>query len=226
MGWRHARYLMAAIISISGVQTQAQVRCGVCCPPCTGEGGTASLRVGTQNKTTDPRFCVTTALSYCPCWFTSPCFQGIKGQPIVISVVTVVVPPLAGFFSYPNRIPLITSTKTTIMANPGCFPGTRQVKKNYCPDREGPLLQPLLRVLGSAVTATIFLSIDRVHSNNRFAVGNQNQVKCPPPLPGAHPATILSLTFGMETQVGETKPRWQQNRAGIGVNALQAIRLL
>ena len=46
-------------------------------------GGTASLRVGTQNKTTDPRFCATTALSHCPCWFTAPCFQGIKGQSIV-----------------------------------------------------------------------------------------------------------------------------------------------
>ena len=39
-----------------------------------GGGGTASLRVGTQNKTTDPRFCATTALSHCPCWFTAPCF--------------------------------------------------------------------------------------------------------------------------------------------------------
>ena len=37
-------------------------------------GGTASLRVGTQNKTIDPRFCTTTALSHCPCWFTAPCF--------------------------------------------------------------------------------------------------------------------------------------------------------
>ena len=32
-----------------------------------GGGGTASLRVGTQNKTTDPRFCATTALSPYPC---------------------------------------------------------------------------------------------------------------------------------------------------------------
>ena len=31
-----------------------------------GGGGTASLRVGTQYKTTDPRFCATTALSQCP----------------------------------------------------------------------------------------------------------------------------------------------------------------
>ena len=40
-----------------------------------GGGGTASLRVGTQNKTTDPQFCATTALShlYNPCWFTAPC---------------------------------------------------------------------------------------------------------------------------------------------------------
>ena len=40
-----------------------------------GEGGTASLRVGTQNKTTEPRFCATTALSRCSCWFTAPCLQ-------------------------------------------------------------------------------------------------------------------------------------------------------
>ena len=39
-----------------------------------GGGGTASLRVGTQNKTTDPQFCASTALSHCPCWFTAPCF--------------------------------------------------------------------------------------------------------------------------------------------------------
>ena len=39
-----------------------------------GGGGTASLRVGTHNKNTDPRFCATTALSHCPCWFTAPCF--------------------------------------------------------------------------------------------------------------------------------------------------------
>ena len=35
-------------------------------------GGDASLRVGTHNKTADPRFCATTALSHCPCWFTAP----------------------------------------------------------------------------------------------------------------------------------------------------------
>ena len=43
-----------------------------------GGGGTASLRVGTQNKTTDPQFCATTALSHCPCCFTARCFLGIK----------------------------------------------------------------------------------------------------------------------------------------------------
>ena len=62
-----------------------------------GGGCTASLRVVTQNKTTDPRFCATTALSHCPCWFTAPCFQGIIGQPIVITVVTTVCPQWTSF---------------------------------------------------------------------------------------------------------------------------------
>ena len=62
-----------------------------------GGGGTDSLRVGTQNKTTDPWFCTTTALSHYPCWFTAPCFHGINGQPIVITVVTVACPQWTSF---------------------------------------------------------------------------------------------------------------------------------
>ena len=53
-------------------------------------GGTASLRVGTQNKTTDLWFFATIALSHYPCRFMAPCFWGIKGQAIVIIVVTAV----------------------------------------------------------------------------------------------------------------------------------------
>ena len=62
-----------------------------------GGGGTASLRVDTQNKTTDPWLSVTTALSHCPCWFTAPCFQGFKGQPIAITVVTATCPQWTSF---------------------------------------------------------------------------------------------------------------------------------
>ena len=66
-----------------------------------GEGGgggvTASLRVGTENKTMGSRFCATTAHSHCPCWFTAPCFQGIKGQPIVITIVTTTCPQWTSF---------------------------------------------------------------------------------------------------------------------------------
>ena len=29
-----------------------------------------------------------TSPSHCPCWFKAPCFQGLKGQPSVITVVT------------------------------------------------------------------------------------------------------------------------------------------
>ena len=43
-----------------------------------GGGGTASLRVGTPNKTTDPRFCATTALSYHPAGLQPPVFQVSK----------------------------------------------------------------------------------------------------------------------------------------------------
>ena len=99
-----------------------------------GGGGTVSLRVGTQNKTTDPRFCATTALSHCPCWFTAPCFQGIKGRPIVITVVTAACHQRTSFFSCPDTITLSTVAKTLVTANQGCFPWTSQAN-NYSPNR-------------------------------------------------------------------------------------------
>ena len=62
---------------------------------CGGGGGlasTASLRVGTQNYR-PPVLCYHKPLSLpFPRWITAPCFQGIKGQPIVITVVTVACP--------------------------------------------------------------------------------------------------------------------------------------
>ena len=114
-------------------------------------GGTASLRVSTQNKTTDPAFCATTALSHCPSWVTASFLMPQK-QFMVITVVTAVHPQQASVFSYPDTITLITLIKTLIIAYPGYFSWTRQTK-NYCSHRKGPLL----RVLGS-VTAPLFLS--------------------------------------------------------------------
>ena len=87
-------------------------------PSAGGGGGTASLRVGTQNKTANPWFFATTALSYYSCWFTAPCFSGIKGQPIVITVVTAVYSQQALFFSYPDTISAKTVIKTLLIGNP------------------------------------------------------------------------------------------------------------
>ena len=88
-----------------------------------GGGGTASLRVGTQNKTTDLQFGATTALSHCPCWLTAPCFQGIRGQPVVITVVTAACPQWTSFSA--DSITPITVAKTLIIANPGCVHGLK-----------------------------------------------------------------------------------------------------
>ena len=50
--------------------------------------------------------------------------------------------------SYPDTITLVTLIKRPIIANPGCFPWTRQAK-NYGPHRGGPLLQlPFREYLG------------------------------------------------------------------------------
>ena len=49
-----------------------------------GRGGTASLRVGTPNKTTDPRFYATTALFHYPCWFAAPCFEASKDSLVLL----------------------------------------------------------------------------------------------------------------------------------------------
>ena len=93
-------------------------------------GGTASFRVGTQNKTIDPRFCTTTALSHCPCWKAYCyycCYCGL--------------PPVDIIFNCPDTITLITVAKTLIIANPGCFPCTSQAK-NYSPNRKYPSNSP------------------------------------------------------------------------------------
>ena len=62
-----------------------------------GGGGYSLFEVRYPNKTTDPLFCATTDLSNCPCWITAPCFQGIKGQPIVITVATAACPQWTSF---------------------------------------------------------------------------------------------------------------------------------
>ena len=107
-----------------------------------GGGGTASLMK-------DLQFCATTALSHCPCWFTAPCFQGIKGQPIVITVVTVTCPQWTSFLgryrgdeakgSALTRCYL--EAKTLIKAKPRCFPWTSQAD-NYSPNRKCPSDSP------------------------------------------------------------------------------------
>ena len=126
------------------------------------------MRVGTQNKTTDPRFCATTALSHCPCWFTAPCFQDIKGQPTVITVVTTTSPQWTSF-----------STKTQSIANLGCFPWTSQAN-NYSANRKCPSDSPLLRVFKGSVTAPLFLAYSH-SSGSPFCSGYPKPGRVPPP---------------------------------------------
>ena len=68
-----------------------------------GGGRTASLRVGTQNKTTDPRFYAITALSHCPCCFTAPCFcTRHRRKAYCYYCCYRGLPPVDIIFSYPD----------------------------------------------------------------------------------------------------------------------------
>ena len=131
-----------------------------------GGGGTASLRVGIQNKTTDPRFCAITDPLSLPLLIYSPLFSRFKRTVYCYYCCYPGLPPVDIIFSCPVTITLITVAKTLIIANPGCFPWTIQAN-NYSPNRKCPTDSPPsessmvcdspLRVLGS-VTAPSFLA--------------------------------------------------------------------
>ena len=106
-----------------------------------GGGGTASLRVGTQNKTTDPRFCATTALSHCPCCFTAPCILRHQRKAYCYYCCYRGLPQVDIIFSCPDTITPITVAKTLIIANPECFPWTSQAN-NYSSNRKCPSDSP------------------------------------------------------------------------------------
>ena len=156
-----------------------------------GGGGTASLRVG-SSVLPQP------SPMHCPCWFPAPCFQGIKGQPIDITVVTAACPPpppsghhfQLSWYNYSYNC-----SQTIIIANPGCFPWTSQAN-NYRPNRTSPSDSPpppLLRVLGS-VTAPSFLAYSQ-SSGSLFCSGypKPGWVTPPPPL-GSRLRTSLPNT--------------------------------
>ena len=115
-----------------------------------------ALLSSTQNKTTDPRFCGTTALSRLSLLVYSPLFSRHQRTAYCYYCCYRSLPPVNIILRCPDTITLITVAKTLIIAIPGCFPWTSQAN-NYSSNRKCPSDSPLLRVLGS-VTATLFLA--------------------------------------------------------------------
>ena len=136
-------------------------------PPSEGGGGgrTASLRVGTQNKTTGPRFCATIQASFTALAnLQPPIFKASKNSLLLLLLLQ-----LAHIvFSCPDTITLITVAKTLVIANPGCFPWTSQ-GNNHSPNRNCPSNIPLMRVFGS-VTAPTFLAYSPLQPQLRESV--------------------------------------------------------
>ena len=120
--------------------------------------------IGTQNKTTDSRFSATTAVSHCPRWFTAPCFQGIKGQTIVTTVVTAVVPHQASLFSFPDTNTLEAVIKTLIKLIQGAFLGLDK-PKTTAPQGSALLITPILTMLAVSDSPS-FSSTDIVYSHS------------------------------------------------------------
>ena len=106
-----------------------------------GGGGTASLRVGTQNKTTDPRFCANHSPLSLSLLFYSPLFLRHQRKAYCYYCCYRGLPPVDIIFSCPDTITLINVAKTLIIANPGCFPWTSQAH-NYSPNRKCPSDSP------------------------------------------------------------------------------------
>ena len=103
--------------------------------------GGASLRVGTQNKTTDPRFCANHSPLSLSLLFYSPLFLRHQRKAYCYYCCYCGLPPVDIIFSCPDTITLITVAKTLIIANPGCFPWTSQAH-NYSPNRKCPSDSP------------------------------------------------------------------------------------
>ena len=140
------------------------------------------MRVGSQNKTTDPRFCGTPALSHYLCWFAAPCFQGIKGQPIVITV-DCCLPSVDIISSCPDTITLLTVAKTLVTANPGCFPWTSQAY-NCCPNRKCPSDSPPSE-RSWVCDSPLFSSLQQQLRKSVLQWVPKTRVSAPPP-PQAH----------------------------------------
>ena len=98
------------------------------------------MRVGTQNKTTDPWFCATTALSPSLLVY-SPLFLRYQMTAYCYYCWYCSLPPVDIIFSCPDTITLLTVAKTLIIANPGCFPWISQAN-NYSPNRKCPSDSP------------------------------------------------------------------------------------
>ena len=106
------------------------------------------MRVGTQNKTTDPRFCATTALSHCPYCFTAPCFLRHQRKAYCYYCCYSDLPPVDIIFSCPDTITLITVAKTLIIAIPGCPSDSPPPESSWvCDSPPFSSLQPQLREL-------------------------------------------------------------------------------
>ena len=108
-------------------------------PPNIPVGGTASFRVGTQNKTTDPPvLCYHIPPSLSLLVF-SPFFSRYQRTAHCYYCCYCNLSPVDTIFSYPDTSTLMTVAKTLIIANPGCFPWTSH---NYSPNRKCPFDSP------------------------------------------------------------------------------------
>ena len=155
-----------------------------------GGGGTASLRVGNQNKTTDPRLCATIALCHCSYWFTAPWFSRYQWTACCYYCCYCSCPSTGRIFSYPNTISLITQNTNWLIHNAFLGPDKAQ---NYCPHRVSLLSQPPSESPWVSDSPP-FSSLVHVHSHSSrgpFGSGYpKKQVSAPPP-PSASRLSIL-----------------------------------
>ena len=151
------------------------------------------MRVGNQNKSTDPRFCATTALSQCPCWL-QPLFLWYqrRAQCYYCGCLSTGKIFQLSLYNYSYN-----SYQNTDYGKSGML-SLDYPSQNYCPHREGPLVQPLLNsesTWPSVSDSPRFSSLDRFTATSSevcFAVGTQNQGECPPPPPPSPGRLILS----------------------------------
>ena len=142
-----------------------------------GGGGTASLRVGTQNKTTDPRYHKPLSLPLLIyCYYC--CYHDL--------------PPVDIISSCPDTITLITVAKTLIIASPGCFHWTSQANI-YSPNKKCPSDSPPSES-SWACESPLFSSLQPQLRESILQWVPKTRVSAPPPPPrGRSRVTRLTI---------------------------------